>query len=187
MDDKDKFIIKLALMGDTGTGKTIFRDYLKGGLEELDFQHYMATNGATYMQKKLLFKKNIFSLDIWDFSGRNIYERIGKFFYSNAQIIFMFYEQKNRETFETAKRRLKSVKENCLYDVILVLIANKYDLNLYSKKNDDIITDEEALEFADENNILYSHLSILEKYSNGINELFEKVIKEYIKVKNIEI
>ena len=99
----------------------------------------------------------------------------------------MFYEQKNRETFETAKRRLKSVKENCLYDVILVLIANKYDLNLYSIKNDDIITDEEALEFADENNIIYSHLSILENYSNGINELFEKVIKEYIKVKNIEI
>ena len=57
MDDKDKFIIKLALMGDTGTGKTIFRDYLKGGLEEKDFQHCLATNGATYMQKKLLFKK----------------------------------------------------------------------------------------------------------------------------------
>ena len=88
----DKFRIKLALMGDTGTGKTIFRDYLKGGLEEVDFQLCMETNGATYMQKQFLFKNNIFILNIWDVVGRNIYEHIAKFFYSDAQIIFMFYE-----------------------------------------------------------------------------------------------
>ena len=32
-----------------------------------------------------------------------------------------------------------------------------------------------------DNNLIYGHLSILEKYSNGINELFHKAIREYSK------
>ena len=68
---------------------------------------------------------------------------------------------------------------------IFILVANKYDLCLESKDNDNIIPDEEAIEFAEANNILFAHLSLKEKYSNGIKELFDKALKEFFKKEKI--
>ena len=42
-----------------------------------------------------------------------------------------------------------------------------------------IISDEEALEFAEENGLLFCHLSMFDKYENGINELMIKILKKY--------
>ncbi len=52
-------------------------------------------------------------------------------------------------------------------------------------EKDNIIDDEEVLEFAEKNKLIYSHISILEKYSQGVNELFKKVLNEYLKIKNV--
>ena len=183
----DKFLIKLALVGDKNTGKTIFTNYLNNGFEKVDFDNYEKSLGAVSIKKEVLCNNHKFIFDIWDMAGEEKYERICKYIYRDAKIIFLFYEQNNRKTFITAKRRLNLIKENCLYDVVIILIANKYDINMDYIEKDDLVTDEEALEFVDENNILFTHLSILEKNSNGVNELFEKVIKEYIKVQNIKI
>ena len=183
----DKFQIKTALIGDKYTGKTKFSNYLKDGFENVDFDNYERTVGASYMSKQVFFNNHKFIFDVWDLAGEEKYESLCKFFYRDAKVILLFFEQNNRKTFITAKRRLNLVKENCLYDVVIILIANKYDINMDYIEKDNLVTDEEVLEFVDENNILFTHLSTLEKYSNGVNELFEKVIKEYIKVQNIKI
>ena len=47
----------------------------------------------------------------------------------------------------------------------------------------DIIKDEEVLEYAEENNIIFSHISIFDKYEDGINELLIKILNKYIKNK----
>ena len=75
--------------------------------------------------------------------------------------------------------KIKNNNKNCIY----VLISNIYDLNFSSNEKEDIISEEEILEFAEENNLIFAHLSILEKYSQGVNELFQKVFKEYLKIK----
>ena len=66
-------------------------------------------------------------------------------------------------------------------EIIYVLISSKYDLYIKSAENNNNVPEEEALEFASKNNILFAHLSIAEKNSNGINELMDKVLKEYFK------
>ena len=43
------------------------------------------------------------------------------------------------------------------------------------------VSEEEALEYASKNNILFAHISIVEKYASGINELIDKALKEYYK------
>ena len=42
-----------------------------------------------------------------------------------------------------------------------------------------------TLEFASNNNMPFAHISIVEKYGNGINELFNKALKEYFKRKKL--
>ena len=54
-------------------------------------------------------------------------------------------------------------------EIIYVLISSKYDLYIKSAENTNKVPEEEALEFTSKNNILFAHLSIAEKYSNGIN------------------
>ena len=61
---------------------------------------------------------------------------------------------------------------------ICFLIRSKYDLNLNLEKNE-IVSDEEALEFADKNNFIFTHISSFEKYGNGIDNLFDIIFKEY--------
>ena len=51
---------------------------------------------------------------------------------------------------------------------IFVLIGAKYDLKINTDKRDNIVYEEEVLEFAKEKNALFAHLSLKEKYSNGI-------------------
>ena len=68
--------------------------------------------------------------------------------------------------------RLKNKKHffgDCRFkNKIFVLIRNKYDI---TKEE---ISDEEAIEFEDSNNMLFFHLSLHEKNETGIKELFEK-------------
>ena len=96
-----------------------------------------------------------------------------KFFYKNADIIFIFFNSHDRESFERAKNDIESVKiEFTNKNVIFILVENKYDLDINPIENKNIISDEEIFEYIEENNIIFVHLSISEKYSNGFNELF---------------
>ena len=52
-----------------------------------------------------------------------------------------------------------------------------YNLCLDSEK--EIVYDEEALEFATKNSLLFFHISSEEKYESGVNQLFYSIIKEY--------
>ena len=78
------------------------------------------------------------------------------------------------------KKIFNRVKNCCLIkEVVYVLVSSKYDLS----KNIQKVSEEEALEFASNNNMLFAHISIAEKYENGINELIDKALKEYFKRK----
>ena len=97
----------------------------------------------------------------------------------------MFFNYNNKKSFQRAKHFLTKIKTvNKEPDLVIILIGNKYDEKNYSDNNN-YLHEEKVLEFAQENNLLFTHLSILEKYSNGINEIFDKIINEYIiKMKN---
>ena len=47
--------------------------------------------------------------------------------------------------------------------------------------NENIVSDEEALEYADKQKLFFSHLSNFVKYETGINQIFELILKEYLK------
>ena len=175
-------LIKLALLGYEKTGKTKFCEYLDGKNNEINFSEYIETNGASYFSKSIIYNNNLYNFDIWDTSGQEKYESLNKFFFRNASIVFIFFNYNNKKSFTKAKYLLNSVKENTdMSDVIYVLIGNKYHEEINPDDDNEMVNEEEVLEFIEQNNLIFGHLSISEKYSNGVNELFKKVAREYSK------
>ena len=182
---KDYESIKLVLIGASNTGKTTFVKYLTQKYETLNFKDYQASVCATFFQKKIIYNGNIYQLDIWDTVGDERYTALAKIFFIDALMIFIFYNSQEKQTFERAKFFVEYSKRECINkDCIYALICNKYDINLKPNNYENIISDEEVIEFVEKNNLLFAHLSISEKYSNGVNELLKKVLEHYIKKKN---
>ena len=129
----------------------------------------------------LIFK---FKIEYTISSERGFTEIMDRMLYAKADIFLIFYDAYKEKSLEfeydlsfiKAKEIYKSVyNEN--KNAIFCLIRYNYreKSNLRSKI---IISDEEALEFADKNNLLFSHISIDEKYECGLNQLFYNILKE---------
>ena len=177
-------MIKLVFLRGINTGKTMFCNFLVKGYEHLNFGEYISTAGASYLGKNFIYNNQNYKFDIWDTAGQEKYVNLTKIFYRDADIIFVFFNSHDRKSFERAKSDIESVKIFCENkNVVYILVENKYDLDINSIENENILYDEEISEYIEENNIIFSHLSLLENYSNGFNELFIKAIKEYNKKK----
>ena len=95
-------------------------------------------------------------------------------FIKGSHVIIFFYDSMNRQSFEKIKNLYCS--DSIDKNFIFFIVRNKYELKRQSDDNSDLISDEEVLEFADKNNMIFKHISILEKYETGIDELFNEII-----------
>ena len=179
---KDNFkLIKLVIAGSAKTGKTTLNEYLQD--RELNFENYLPTIGIDFGKKIILYKKNLYKLQIWDTSGQTRYQAITNAYMKKVSILLAFFNYNDRKTFDYAKSLFAKVENE---KPVFVLIGAKYDLKNNTDKKDNIVNEEEVLEFAKEKNVLCAHLSLLEKNSNGVIELAKKVFDEYIIRKKIQ-
>ena len=180
--------IRLALIGGYKSGKTKFCEYLVNNKQNIDFSYYQTTTGANYMSKIIVYKKFYFQIDIWETSGQDKYDAITKFFCKDADIVFIFFIYNSKDSFVRANALFQLVKYNTKPDAIFALIGNKYDEDKNCiKEEKNLLNEEEILEFVEKNNLIFGHLSIKEKYSKGINEIFMKVMNEFMKKKKLNI
>ena len=179
--EKQVIPITLSVTGDVCTGKTLFLRYLiSNKLDKSD--EYIPTSGGVYSTKNVIYKNKIYKFNIWDNAGNIRFRQLNIIFLRNSKVILIFYNPFNRDSFKTAKELISMSKNECKNNIIYVLVCNKYQLNM-NEKTKNIVRDEEVLEYAEKNDILFSHISIFDKYENGINELFIKIINKYIKNK----
>ena len=181
MYENDCLTINILLAADRAIGKNAF--VLR--LQNKNYKNYMEqeerllqTSGIDYFLLNLIYKYINVKLQIWD----TVWLNSPSFFLSctsfqKADIVFLFYDSSNKFTFESIKKRKHFFGDCRFKNKIFVLIRNKYDI---TKEE---ISDEEAIEFADSNNMLFFHLSLHEKNETGIKELFENVLNEYFKRK----
>ena len=181
MENKEKEI-KIVIIGGMNSGKTKFCEFFYGNNQDIDFTNYQATELASFFAKDIIYKKNYYNLNAWDTSGQEKYDYLNGFFYRDADIIFIFFIYNSKDSFVRANALFQLVKYDTKPDVIFALIGNKYDEDkICLKEEDNILHEEEILEFTEENNLIFGHLSIKEKYSNGFKEIFMKVMDKYIK------
>ncbi len=133
--------------------------------------------GVEFISIYIKFNNKNFKLQIWDTQGNELYIDIIKCFFHASSIVLLFYDAFDKQSFEYVKK-IYSEQKN-LVKCLFYLIRIKYDLNI-KPENKDFVSDEEALEYADKNNILFLNLSSFEKYDNGINSLLNYVLKQYL-------
>ena len=166
-ENNDK--IKVSLFGWEKTGKTILAAYLKNGFRSLDFEQYFPTIGANYGGEKIiLYKGNLYTFDLNDCGGQIRFLSLERVIMKDTQIFFIFFDYNDRRSLDFAKTILNERKNE---QQVFVLVGAKYDLIINTDNKDNIVHEEEVLELAKEKNALCVHLSLLEKYSNGVIEL----------------
>ena len=178
---KCDFRLKIVFLGKAEIGKTILYKKIELYNDYKQFKilnkTYIPTCGYDFMIIGKKFNGKTYKLQIFDFSGQVRFKTILYGHYNNASFILIFYDALDKDSFEEAKSFYEETKENN-HNPIYFLIRIKYDLNLNSEKNE-IVSDEEALEFADKNNLIFTHISSFEKYEDGIENLFDLILKEY--------
>ena len=179
--------IKIVLLGDENTGKSkFFRNIVINKL--IDSEQYVPTMGACFMIKVIKYKEKIFEISLWDTTGQEQFNNLLIMYAKNSDVYLLFYNPLSRKSFERIKNILNIMKLNeQKKDSIYILIESKYDIKKENDTNKNIVSEEEALEYADKNNLVFCHLSNKVEYEKGINEIFSKILNLYLKNKYILI
>ena len=170
---QEKLKVKVVLVGEAGVGKTcLISRYVTDTFDE----HSKTTDGASYVAKTIYCDQYdcYLQFDIWDTAGQEKFRSISKFFYRDASIILFVYDITNKESFDSLESYWKNeIKVHGDKNVIFAIVGNKSDLY-----EDEKVTDEEAKEYAYNNNI---HCFITSARNNvGINNMFEELGNLYL-------
>ena len=179
--------IKMTILGFERTGKTTFSIKLTSKNNKdrnQSLSQYIPTFGGEYRRINITFEKKAFLIHIYGTSGQDRYYTSTNLYANQANIILIFYDPLNRYSFDKIKNYMELIENNIpsRENLLIAIVRNKYELNIdKNNSKNNIVSDEEALEYADKNNLLYFHLSNFEKYETGINELINLVLKYYNK------
>ena len=171
--EKESFnIIKLILVGDTGTGKTNLIQVSAG----LPFnQLALTTTSCSYIQKKIKKDKQEYKVNLWDTIGQEKYRSLTKIFVKDSDIIILVYDITKRDTFESLKYWKQIVEEILGPDLILGVVGNKNDLYLEEK-----VSEIEGKEYADSIGAKFK-LTSAKNNPKEFSDFIEEMLDEYLK------
>ncbi|CAK93535.1 unnamed protein product (macronuclear) [Paramecium tetraurelia] len=183
MNTCDKPIIKLLIIGDSAVGKT---NILKRFCENQYTQSFVSTIGIDFKFRDLEVEGKLMRLQIWDTAGQERFRTITSTYFKGAMGVILVYAVNNLESFQNIQNWMNQVKQNACESVIVVLVANKSDLN------DRVVQYEQGKNLADSYGIKFFETSAKE----GINiidtfQCISKQIKDIMsleeKVQNIKL
>ena len=160
---KDSNSLKITLIGDSGVGKTciIFR-FISNEFSS----NTLTTDGVSYSKKEIIYNDKKLQLDLWDTAGQEQYRSLGKHFYKDSFVVILVYNIAVKETFDNLKNIwLEDVVNYGEEYKVLAVVGNKCDL--YEQE---AVSEQEAREFAEENNALFMLVSA--KDGTNIDALF---------------
>ena len=171
--EKESFnIIKLILVGDTGTGKTNLIQVSAG----LPFnQLALTTTSCSYIQKKIKKDKQEYKVNLWDTIGQEKYRSLTKIFVKDSDIIILVYDITKRDTFESLKYWKQIVEEILGPDLILGVVGNKNDLYLEEK-----VSEIEGKAYADSIGAKFK-LTSAKNNPKEFSDFIEEMLDEYLK------
>ena len=156
---------KVVLLGASGVGKSsIALRYVRNTF----FEYNESTIGAAFLSMPVSYEGREISLDIWDTAGQERYSSLAPMYYRGASTAIIVYDITSVETLNQAKRWIREVRssiDNCP----IVLVGNKLDLETLRK-----VTTQSVAEYTLDQDI--DHIESSAKSSNGIQDIFKKVI-----------
>ena len=168
---QDENNIKMILVGSSGAGKTNIINFLIGE----KFQSIaLSTTSSSYIEKQITIDNKLYEVEIWDTAGQEKFHSLTKIFIKGAKIVLFVYELTSRKSFEEIDFWVKTVKDLIGEQPVIGLAGNKKDLYLQEEVND-----EEGVQKGEEIGAIFKVTSA--KTGFGISELFEQLMREYIK------
>ena len=163
--------LKVILVGNSGVGKTNLINVLTGSKFK---QSIMTTTISTYVEKKMEMGNKKYNLEIWDTAGQEKFHSLTKLFIKESRIVLFVYDITDKNSFTEIKSWVKIVKEVLDDKFVMGLAGNKKDLFLK-----EVINEVKGKEKAKEIGAIFKLTSA--KEGEGIHELMESLLKEYIK------
>ena len=161
------YIIKTALVGDYGVGKTcIVSRFARNYFPTTD----MSTLGVDFDSKVIEFKEHSYKLQIWDTAGQEKFQAIIKNYIRDVNVCILVFDVNNMNTFQSLKKWLDHVnKISEKDDIILQIVGNKTDLECRE------VPSEMVYDFCNKNNLEYIECSA--KNDKNIEDIFYNIIE----------
>ena len=173
-------VLKLALLGDAGVGKTsLINMYTEKQFRE----DYKPTLGVSITVKEIELENvnTQIRLVLWDIAGQDRYDSSRKMFFQGVFGALFVYDTTRYSTFHNIEAKwLKDLKEYGEIDPAYILIGNKIDL-----KDSRIITTERGKEFAKKIEAT-DFIETSAKYGENVEEAFKRLVDRVFKNKGIE-
>ena len=164
--ERTKFNINL--LGDTTVGKT---SIIKCYKDEEFSEEAIATIGIDFIMDEKKFDGKAYTFKIYDTAGQERYKSISENYVKIADGFLLVFSVADKKTFERIVTWLEEITESINpQEKVIYLVGNKIDLSPREVSN------EEAMNFAKENNMKYFETSA--KTGFGVKPLFEKLYQE---------
>lgn len=165
--DKYHQLMKLIVVGDSGTGKSCL---LHRFVEDTFCEDQTQTIGVEFGAKVVSLLGKRVKLQIWDTAGQERYRSVTRSYYRGAVGCLIVYDITSRSSYERVPQWLQDVRQLAGKDTTIMLIGNKSDLN--DKR---VITHNEVSLYAQEHNLMHFETSA----SSGelVPDAFLKVAK----------
>jgi Ras-related protein Rab-2A len=161
------------IIGDTGAGKSSLM--LQFTEHRFNSEHDMTLGVEMGSRTVKLRSKQIIKLEIWDTAGQESYLSITRSYYRGADGCLLVFDLSSRPSFESLSMWLSEARQNSNNpNLVILMIGNKADL-----RNIRQVKQEEALEFATANGLVYQELSA-QNYAD-VEEAFLQTAEEISK------
>ena len=156
-----EYVIKIALIGDSGTGKSsLLLRYSDNAFNE----SFISTIGVEFKVKETHIENQLVKMQLWDNSGQERFRSIISAYYRGAHCILILYDSSNRESFVNLEKWIKETEmhasNNCL-KCLVEHVRNNIPREIESFEGED---------FAKRHNLLFYKVNA--KTNEGVNELF---------------
>ncbi|MHA2006012.1 MAG: Rab family GTPase [Promethearchaeota archaeon] len=127
-EEKRKWALKLAVLGDSAVGKTsLINKYISGTFTE----SYKSTLGVNILTKDIVIAElsSEIRLILWDIAGQDKYELTRQLFFEGCHGSLLVYDISREPTFKHIKSKwVEDFKNYARPDGIYCLVGNKTDL-----------------------------------------------------------
>ena len=155
-------MFKLALLGNSGVGKTCFQIQFTQGLFRAD---HLATVGVEFATKRICIGHDQVRLQIWDTAGQENFRSITRSFYRRAHGILLMFDITNRQSFKDLPKWLAMIQANGSEHVAIIVVGNMLDL-AYNRA----VSEEEGIQFV-VNNSLGGYMEASAKNNQNVTEV----------------
>lgn len=170
-------IYKLLLIGESNVGKTsIILRYVENEFKTSG----ISTLGVDVKYKFVSLDNIKIRLDIWDTAGQERFRGLAKNYFRGAHAFILVYDITDKDSFYKLKGWINDAKEKIENEYKMFVVGNKKDCS-----NERKIEFEALKEFSKKYDV--SFLEVSAKTGEGIEELFNIVVEELLKLKNIGI